>query len=128
MTYRDTTVQCAPLHVNRRDYVTGSELAGRVLESLQVLVELGVAPELATVLDVSEGTVYRHARTSGAKGRPKKMDPMTFRAVCDLFQELGILDGADYPSLRAASNEIRRRAEIIERVGVAAVDGRKEIE
>lgn len=84
-------------------------------EIVQALVQLGVAEALSDVAGVSLGTIYRHARPRGAKGRPGRMDPDTFKALSDLFLELGLLDDQGYATMRAASDAIRERAAAISR-------------
>ena len=106
--------------------MTGTDLPGAVTATLQALVHLGVAREMAALTGVSAETIYRHARQDGAKGRPARMDPETLRPLADLFLELGVLEQPSYGALRVAEDEIRRRAtERAARAGVAAARRRR---
>lgn len=107
---RDNTVRYGTLRVKRREYVTATDIQAGVRSTLQVLVELGVARELAAITGISEGTIYRHGRPPGAKNRPGRMDADIFRTVADLFLDLGILEAPNYEAIREAVDEVRRRA------------------
>lgn len=65
-------------------------------------------------MDVSLGTLYRHARPPDAENRPKRMDPDTLTAFVDVMGPLGLLDGYDLATLRAASDRLTEMARAAE--------------
>lgn len=84
---------------------------------LRHLQEAHVLGALAIVADVSDGTLYRHARTPGAKGQPATMDGETKLKLTDTFDDLGLLDGYEPADIRRAARALKAEAAILEAEG-----------